>query len=629
MDSSTTGAPPQPHSDQMRLIPSREGRRIARPSAKLLAFCAYLVAALVLTFPAWSDPATRWPGVAGDPTAAMNFLGWYPFALTHGINPLVDTFVNLPQGSNMMWNASIPVLALAMWPVTALFGVVVAYNVALLLALALDGWCTFLWLRDHVRHASAAWLGGLLMVLGPYAATEATSHLLLLLFFPIPLLALATERVVRYPGHSNLRWGAAIGAVAAVQLLLSEEILGLSVIVICSGVVIAGLLAPRDVPERLLPLTKTFGVAAALFLVITAVPLLYQFLGPGRITGLFQPPNVYVTDVVNLVIPNGYTALVPPFSGDLASHWTGGTGEALAYIGAPLLLVWLWTVLRWWRDRWLLVVGLTALAALVWSFGPYLHIDGVTHHLLPLPGRLFSYVQGLSNVIPSRFALLLDLGLAAVIAVFTDRAVFRGRWPSRAVSIAAVLLVCASLAPQMPIAAWNAGTPRYFTDGGDVQRLAPGTTALVVPFGAYSELTLGPLLWQAQSAFRLRIVSVAIYAGGPDGMSIGLPSVIQLEQHAWSVPPSAGSDPGRALHATTLACVMDALESSLPLAPCGTNVIAESREDLHSLGVSVIILGPMAYGTDPTLQRTMEDFLTRLAGASPHPDQGVMLWSAP
>jgi len=340
---------------------------------------------------------------------------------------------------------------------------------------------------------------------------------------------------------------------------------------------------------------------------------------------------------VNLIVPNGSTVLAPPDSMHLASHWTGGTGEALAYIGIPLILLSLWTFLRWRRDRWLRVVGCGTAAALVWSLGPYLHIDGAIHPLLALPGRLFAYVPGLASLIPSRFALFIDLGLAAVIAVFADRIVLQGRWRTRVAGGASVLLVCAALAPNMPISAWSGAVPEYFLSGGDVARLPAGTTALVVPFGAYSELTMGPLLWQAQSGFRLRMVSAAIYAGGPDGMSTGLPSVIQFdEQHAFSIPSSAlsalsgataASPPSNGEELTTLACVMDALESQLPTTPCGTDIIQASRSDMRALDVAVIILGPMAYGTEPALQRPMEDFLSQLAGAPPHVDQGVMVWS--
>jgi hypothetical protein len=120
-------------------------------------------------------------------------------------------------------------------------------------------------------------------------------------------------------------------------------------------------------------------------------------------------------------------------------------------------------------------------------------------------------------------------------------------------------------------------------------------------------------------------------------MSIGLPSVIQLnEQHPWSLPSSirstsSGGTPASPTsngdEGTTLACVMDALESSLSATPCGTSIIRASRSDLHALGVSVIIMGPMAYGTEPALQGRMEAFLTQLAGAPPRVDQGALVWS--
>jgi hypothetical protein len=617
----------------------RERLRMPRPGARLWGFGAYLLVALALTLPAWRNPAMEWPGIPGDPSYFMGCLGWFPFALGHGLNPLLDTYVNLPQGSNMMWNTSVPLLAVAMWPVTALFGVVVSYNVALLLALALDGWCTFLWLRRHVRHVMEAWLGGLLMILGPYASTQATAHIGLLLFFPVPLLIIATETVISHPEHSSFRWGAFIGLLAAAQMLLSEEILILTVLAVGTTIAISALLHPSRARVLVVPLAKTLGVAVLLCLVITGVPLAYQLLGPDRITGLVQPPGVFVTDVVNLGVPNGYTALAPPFTQNLSNQWSGGALEGDAYIGIPLLLVSLWTFRRWRRDRWLWIVGCGTAAALVWSLGPSLHIDGFTNPSLPLPGRLFTYLPGLNSLLPSRFALFIDLGLAVVVAVFTDRTVLQGRRYSRVVGGASLLLVCATLAPNMPIPAWSGATPRYFLAGGDISRLPAGTTALVVPFGAYSELTLGPLLWQAQSDFRVRMVSAALYTGGPDGMSSGLPSVIQMnEQHPWSLPSSTPSTPSGTIPAsltsngeegTTLACVMDALESSLPTTPCGGNTIRASRSDLHALGVSVIIMGPMAYGTEPALQRPMEDFLTQLAGAPPRVDQGVMVWSYP
>ena len=143
-------------------------RSLARPRPRRWAFCGYFIATALLTFPAWLDPTNKWIGGPGDPMKFMEFLSWYPFAISHGLNPLLNSYVNLPGGSNMMWDTTMPLAAVCLWPVTAAFGVIAAWNVGVVAALVLDGWCTFLWLRRHVRHDVAAWIGGLLMVLGPF-----------------------------------------------------------------------------------------------------------------------------------------------------------------------------------------------------------------------------------------------------------------------------------------------------------------------------------------------------------------------------------------------------------------------------------------------------------------------------
>lgn len=602
-------------------------RGIRRPGVRFGFLGVYLLAALALTLPVWRDPAALFPGSPGDPMQSMNFLGWYPFALTHGLNPLLDTYVNLPQGSSLMWNTSFPLLALAMWPVTALFGVVVSYNVALVLALTFDGWCTFLWLRRHVAHPVAAGLGGLLMVLGPYASMQATAHLHLMLFFLVPLLLIAVETVIRHPDHSHLKWGCVIGLLAAAQVLLAEEILALFVVVVGTTLVIGALISPRSVRERIRPLVRTAAVAAVVFLVVCGVPLGYQFFGPGRAVGLLQPSGTYVTDLANLFFPNAHTLLAPGFATRLAGHWTAGPLESESYVGIPLLLMCFWTFRRPRGDRWLVVVGCGLAAAVVWSLGPSLHVDGVTLSAIPLPGRLFADLPALKNILPSRFALFIDLGLAVVIAVFTDRTVLQGTRRARVAGAMALLVVCATLVPCMPLPAWNAATPAYFLTGGDVAQLPSSTAALLVPFGAYNEATLEPTLWQAQSGFRVRVVSGGIVTAGQYGVSVGLPSLIQLEQHPWGLPASA--PPRSGVVGTTLACVMDALESWFPTGQCGPDIVGASRGDLQALHVTVIIMGPMAYGTDPALQRPVENFLDQVAGGPPRSDQGVLVWNLP
>ena len=115
-------------------------------------------------------------------------------------------------------------------------------------------------------------------------------------------------------------------------------------------------------------------------------------------------------------------------------------------------------------------------------------------------------------------------------------------------------------------------------------------------------MSMEPLLWQAQSGFRFRMVSGTIWSSG------GAPSF------------------GRPV-TTTLDCVMNALQTSGTMSGCSSDLIGAVRSDLDQLGVRVIILGPLAYGTEPALQAPMEDFLTQVAGGPPPSDQGVEVWA--
>src|SRR4029077_9060006 len=124
----------------------------------------------------WFAAEPRWVGVDTDPPLFMWYLRWTPYALTHGHTPLLTDHLQYPQGANLMWNTSMVVPALALWPVTALLGPVVAYNVLATGALALSAWCAFLVFRRHTGNGVAAALGGLVYGFSPYMVTQSYGH---------------------------------------------------------------------------------------------------------------------------------------------------------------------------------------------------------------------------------------------------------------------------------------------------------------------------------------------------------------------------------------------------------------------------------------------------------------------
>lgn len=83
---------------------------------------------------AWQYPRGNQIGGAGDADEYSWFFSWVPFAIGHGLNPLVSTYVNFPSGINLMWNTSVLLPSFVMAPVTVLFGPAFSYNVVLSLA---------------------------------------------------------------------------------------------------------------------------------------------------------------------------------------------------------------------------------------------------------------------------------------------------------------------------------------------------------------------------------------------------------------------------------------------------------------------------------------------------------------
>ncbi|HYM90486.1 MAG TPA: hypothetical protein VEW91_02485, partial [bacterium] len=98
----------------------------AQALAALLAYAALSVA--FFGFPILRDPAHVYIGRGGDATLMIWFLAWWPYALGHGLNPLVTHLVWAPTGVNLGWTTAIPGAGILAAPITLAFGPVVAYN---------------------------------------------------------------------------------------------------------------------------------------------------------------------------------------------------------------------------------------------------------------------------------------------------------------------------------------------------------------------------------------------------------------------------------------------------------------------------------------------------------------------
>lgn len=560
-------------------------------ASRLAPFIGYLLVGFGYTLFVWGDPAHASAGGAGDNLHFMNFLAWTPHAVAHLQNPLFMQALNYPQGVNLAWNTSIPLGGVLIWPVTATLGPAVAYNVFVLGSITLDGWCTYLWLRRHVRVSAAAFLGGLLLALGPFIPTHDT-QLNLLSFWPVPLMFMAVENLVTRQSRRWL-WGLLLGVLAAAELYLSAELAALALITIAVGLAVAALAFHAQLRRRAAAAIPALVMSAVVFAGLAAPLLLYQLFGPLHINGPVQPSNFYVTDLQNFVVATPVTWLFPhALTATQTAAWTGAV-EDTAYIGIPLALLAVYATCRWWRDGVVLTAAITTAVIAVLSLGPHLHVGGVDTGIR-LPMIVLSRLPLLDNVVPARFSLMMDFGLALLLSITLDRTLF-GRPAHTWLGSSLAVLAVASTISLLPLSTSSVTVPAYFSASGAVTTLPRGSVALVGPYIDADPASAAPMVWQAESDFRFSLIDGLAITSDGHGHELFLLDTPML----------------RAFH--------DIQTTGTP--PPETPELRTSLlELLHNDRVTVVLLGPMPH------RDAARQFVSWLLGYGPDETQGVLLW---
>jgi hypothetical protein len=564
-----------------------------------LALLAYAALAVAFLAHAWFSSPTALVDGSGDPQQAVWFLSWVPWAVGHGHNPFFTQHLNAPVGVNLMWNSLAPLLGLALWPITATAGAVVAYDLLVTADLALSAWCAFLLLRRWVDRPLAAFAGGLLYGFSPFLTTQAPSHSKIAFALLPPLLLLLVDDVVVRHRASARRGGLWLGVLLAAQLLVYEEGFILALV---AGAVVLAVLAVRaggaETRRRLPHVARALGWALIPLVLIAAIPLGYQLFGPQRTTATVPGASVYVTDVANLVVPTATQWLSPTWAQSLASRYSGNSVESGAYLGIPVLAMMLWALLRSRRRALVVSAAACAVVLAVLSLGPQLHVGGHTSRL-PLPWRVIAALPVVGSALPSRLFVYVDLAAAVLVAVFVDEVVLRplsldsrARVRQRLAAAAAVAAAPLTLVPHLAGAA-QLDVPRFFTDSVGV--LVPAeSTALVAPY-SHDGLSALPMAWQASAdmAFRMPegyFVSVDAHGVRRDGppRTATADAMLRIQ---------SGADPGGPLDLSAI------------------------RADLRRWQVRTVLVGPMPH------QDRMLAFFTRVLATRPVLRGGVWIWT--
>ena len=352
---------------------------------------SYLLLAMMANLTAWLHGPSHMiqAGGAGDLSEAAWFLGFPPYALLHGQNPLLTDFMNFPWGVNLVVNTGMLFPALLFAPVTFLFGPVATFNVVLVAGIAGSAAAFFFVVRCWVSWLPAAYIGGLLYGFSPYMAAQGQAHLFLVIAVSPPLFLYLLREILIVQRWRAWSWGVMLGLLAAAQFYTSSEMLAdifVESVFACALLVIFG---RHHLCGRLSHALKALGTAALTLLVVTAYPLWLLFRGPQHLVGPAPASTGFlVSDLAGLIFPTRNQRFDPP---PIAHYSAGFVGRALeengTYLGVTLLIVLVVMSVALSRVPIIRFAVAMLLFSLILSFGHRLVIDGhIT--VIPLPFNL-------------------------------------------------------------------------------------------------------------------------------------------------------------------------------------------------------------------------------------------------
>jgi hypothetical protein len=580
----------------------------------------YALLSLAAYWPILPGQGGRIPTCAcGDPALQTWFLRWIPYAISHGHNPLFTTWTNYPLGVNLAQNTEMPLLGILVAPLTLLVSPIASYNLLLWLAFPASAGSMFLVLRRWTGSVPAAFVGGLLYGFSAYTVGQGVGHAMLS-FVPLPpLFFFQLHKLIVRQGKKPYRDGLVLGAIAVAQYFIEPEVLATLTLMAAFAVILL-LVFNWGAATRAVILYSLRGLAssAALVVVFVAYPLWFTVLGPQHFKGAVRPViNQYHIDLLG--------PLVPTYSQRFAPSSLLGLGEKLgnvengSYIGLPLLLLTAWLVVRYRRNRWIVLSAALASIAFVLSLGPRL---GVWNHAtsFPLPLALLVHLPLLDDLVPARLSLFEILFVSVLVALGLSEALLRLpiadtvhrqfaglRRPSVRLFSSGLLLLglvaVVSLIPRWPYVTVSPGVPAFFRSSG-VKQIPLDSVVLTYPFPYYPDNQA--MMWQAISDMRFKEVGTYALVPNAQGTAVPIPTTLH--------PPSVEA---------YLVRQEDALATNPPLSPAGHGLIVATRLYLKNYGITTVIADQS--GTNP--QGTTD--VTRLfadALGRPRMTGGVAVW---
>ena len=136
----------------------------------VVSFAACVVLAVIFTLPTSLAPASGLMGYSGDNFQHAWFLWQFAHAVVKLRNPFYTDLIYYPSRVNLSWSTTDPLAGMLALPISLTLGPVVAYNVSLMLQLALAAFCARLLCLRVCGNEVAALIGGACFGFSPFSA---------------------------------------------------------------------------------------------------------------------------------------------------------------------------------------------------------------------------------------------------------------------------------------------------------------------------------------------------------------------------------------------------------------------------------------------------------------------------
>jgi len=298
----------------------------------------FTILSLIMTYPLVLHLGTAIMGPPGDNFEYLYKVYWFEHALLEeATSPFFIPQVFYPFGYHVALSETTLSNILPVLPVTALFGEVVAYNIAVLISFVLSGYGMYLLVRDLTGSKGAGILSGIIFAFTPYRMAHlGAGHLPLMGTQWLPLLLWTTERWVRDCRRRDAVWAGLFYALGALSSWYYAYMYGL---------VVAIYVLVRAKPWQQGWLKRRRFLGGAIFLVVAGLlvvpaawPLL-QLSSQGE-TAHASLSLSYVdqwsASLLDFVLPS---AMHPLWGSSIMAGWPQNVHENLLYLGlVPLLL---------------------------------------------------------------------------------------------------------------------------------------------------------------------------------------------------------------------------------------------------------------------------------------------------